>query len=173
MPSKQYTVETSFGHTFVIESGSRDNPPLLLLHGSVSNSFTWYGDVASLSKTHRVYAIDIIGEAGLSAPSRPSYESGAYPLWLNETIDALGLNTCSIMAMSLGGWMALNFATTYPDKVNNLVLLCPGGLAPEKAIFFMEGNLFFTFRKMGSNTNTLNQERQKCSQNSILKIMTI
>lgn len=55
--SMQYTVETSFGQTFVIESGSRDNPPLILLHGSVSNSYTWYGDVASLSKTHHVYAI--------------------------------------------------------------------------------------------------------------------
>lgn len=56
----QYEVETSFGSTFVIESGSKDNPPLILLHGSVSNSFTWYGDVAPLSETHNVYAIDII-----------------------------------------------------------------------------------------------------------------
>lgn len=61
----QYEVETRFGSTFVIESGSKDNPPLILLHGSVSNSFTWYGDVALLSNTHNVYAIDIIGEAGL------------------------------------------------------------------------------------------------------------
>ncbi|MGG0815428.1 hypothetical protein ABE142_22580 [Paenibacillus alvei] len=54
----QYEVETSFGSTFVIESGSKDNPPLILLHGSVSNSFAWYGDVASLLQTHNVYAID-------------------------------------------------------------------------------------------------------------------
>lgn len=145
----QYEVETSLGSTFVIESGSKDNPPLILLHGSVSNSYTWYGDVVSLSKTHNVYAVDIIGEAGLSAPSRPSYESGAYPLWLNETIDALGLNTCSIVAMSLGGWMALSFATTYPDKVDNLVLLCPGGLAPEKASFLWKAIFFSLLGKWG------------------------
>jgi len=145
----QYEVETSLGPTFVIESGSKDNPPLILLHGSVSNSFTWYGDVVSLSKTYNVYAIDIIGEAGLSAASRPSYESGAYALWLNETIHALRLSTCSIVAMSLGGWMALSFATTYPNKVDKLVLLCPGGLAHEKASFLWKAIFFSLLGKWG------------------------
>lgn len=145
----QYEVETSFGSTFVIESGSKDNPPLILLHGSVSNSFTWYGDVASLSKTHNVYAIDIIGEAGLSAASRPSYESGAYPQWLDETIRALGLKTCSIVGLSFGGWMALSYATTYPDKVDKLILLCPGGLAHEKASFLLKAIFFSLLGKWG------------------------
>lgn len=145
----QYEVKTSFGSTFIIESGSKENPPLILLHGSVSNSYTWYGDVASFSKTHNVYAIDIIGEAGLSAPSRPGYEDGAYALWLNETINALRLSSCSIVAMSLGGWMALSFATTYPDKVDNLILLCPGGLAHEKASFLWKAIFFSLLGKWG------------------------
>lgn len=147
--NQQYEVETSYGSTYIIESGSKDNPPLILLHGSVSNSYTWYGDVVSLSKTHNVYAIDIIGEAGLSATSRPSYESGAYAQWLNETINALGLRTCSIVAMSLGGWMALNFATTYPNKVDNLVLLCPGGLAHEKISFLWKAIFYSLLGKWG------------------------
>lgn len=145
----QYEVDTSFGSTFIIESGSKNNPPLILLHGSVSNSFTWYSDVASLSKTHNVYAIDIIGEAGLSAASRPSYEGAAYAQWLNETINALGLGTCSIVAMSLGGWMALSFATTYPHKVDKLILLCPGGLAHEKTSFLWKAIFFSLLGKWG------------------------
>jgi len=145
----QYEVDTKFGPTFIIESGSKDSPPLILLHGSVSNSFTWYGDVAAFSKTHNVYAIDIIGEAGLSAASRPGYESDAYALWLNEIINALKLSSCSIVAMSLGGWMALSFATVYPDKVDNLVLLCPGGLAHEKASFLWKAIFFSLLGKWG------------------------
>lgn len=74
-------------------------------------------EVVHQDKTHNFYAIDIIGEAGLSATSRPSYESGAYPLWLNETICALGLSTCSVVPMSLGGWMALSFATKYQTRL--------------------------------------------------------
>lgn len=147
--NRQYEVETRFGQTFVIESGSRDNPPLILLHGSVSNSFTWYGDVAAFSTAYNVYAIDVIGEAGLSAPSRPSYDNGAYAQWLHDTMDSLGLGACSLVAMSLGGWMALDFATTYPDKVDKLVLLCPGGLAREKAGFLWKALFFSLFGKWG------------------------
>lgn len=147
--NRQYEVETRYGSTFVIESGSRDNPPLLLLHGSVSNSFTWYGDVAAYSTSYNVFAIDLIGEAGLSAPSRPSYDSGAYAQWLHDTMNSLGLHACSLVAMSLGGWMALDFATTYPDKVSKLVLLCPGGLAREKASFLWKALFYSLFGKWG------------------------
>lgn len=150
----QYTVETSFGDTFIIESGSEEKPPILLLHGSVANSATWFNDVALLSKTHNVYAIDSIGEAGLSASSRPGYESGAYQKWLSEVTAGLGLGSCSIVAMSLGGWMALSFATSYPDKVDNLVLICPGGLASEKASFLWKAVIFSLLGKWGQ-TKTL------------------
>ena len=147
--NRQYTVETDYGSTFVIESGSETNPPLILLHGSVSNSFTWFGDVEKLSRTHHVFAIDLIGEAGFSAPGRPAYESGAYPEWLKEVIGALGLSSCSIAGLSLGGWMALSFATEYPGKVDRLVLLCPGGLARVKAGFKWKVIFYALFGKWG------------------------
>jgi len=35
--SRQFHVDTIHGSTFVIESGQRDNPALILLHGSVAN----------------------------------------------------------------------------------------------------------------------------------------
>nr|HML48184.1 alpha/beta hydrolase [Clostridia bacterium] len=48
VPNRQYSVKTGYGDTFVIESGEPANPALLLLHGSVSNSFVWFGDAAAL-----------------------------------------------------------------------------------------------------------------------------
>ncbi len=147
--NRQYVVDTSFGRTFIIESGDSGKPPLILLHGSASNSHVWFSDVAALSKHYRVYAIDMIGEAGLSEASRPSYQSGAYPQWLNEVMQALGLSTCSMVAMSLGGWMALSFAADCPDKVDRLVLLCPGGLAQAKASFVWKAVFFSLLGKWG------------------------
>lgn len=47
--NKQYQIPTSYGETFVIVSGNPKNPALVLLHGSLSNSFTWFGDVPLLS----------------------------------------------------------------------------------------------------------------------------
>ena len=147
--NNQFIVKTSFGDTFVIESGSKEKLPLILLHGSVANSSTWFNDVVLLSEEYHVFAIDSIGEAGLSASSRPAYESGAYQEWISEVTAGLGLANCSIVAMSLGGWMALSYATTYPDKVDSLVLICPGGLAPEKSSFLWKAVIFSLLGKWG------------------------
>ncbi|MDP7145777.1 MAG: hypothetical protein QGH75_10685, partial [Pseudomonadales bacterium] len=43
-----------------------------------------------------------------------------------------------MLGISLGGWMALTYAVSSPRKVDKLVLLCPGGIAPErKGFMFM------------------------------------
>jgi pimeloyl-ACP methyl ester carboxylesterase len=92
----------------------------------------WMGDVAAWAAHFRVYAIDMIGEPGLSAPSRPPLESDAYALWLEDVMRALALEHVSIIGMSLGGWLALDYATRRPERVRSLVLLCPGGVGRQK-----------------------------------------
>lgn len=67
----------------------------------------WLGDLAAFAARFRVYAIDMIGEAGLSAPSRPPLDSGAYAQWLDNVLDSLSLDRVSIVGISLGGWLAL------------------------------------------------------------------
>lgn len=150
VPNKQYTVQTSYGDTFVIESGNSGAPALLLLHGSMANSFTWFSDVAALSQHYHVFAVDLIGEAGFSAEARPAYQSGAYQNWLDEVLCGLGITTCSMVGLSLGGWMALRYATVFPQKVKKLVLLCPGGLFRERRNFLWK-SLLMKLKKGGVN----------------------
>ncbi len=143
VPYKSKHISTEYGSTFVIECGLEGNPPLLLLHGSVSNSLSRMGEVGLLCKTHRVIAVDIIGEAGLSDPNRPAYEHGAYANWIGELSTSLGYSKLAIVGMSLGGWMALDFATRHPERVTQLGLLCTSGIVREsrafvfKAVFYM------------------------------------
>lgn len=141
VPNKQYTVQTAYGDTFVIESGESGSPALVLLHGSMSNSFTWFSDVPALSQSYHVFAVDLIGEAGFSAQSRPSYQSGAYQKWLDEVLRELGITSSSMVGLSLGGWMALRYATVFPERVEKLVLLCPGGLFRERRDFLWKSLL--------------------------------
>ena len=54
------------------------------------------GDIAALAQSFRVYAVDVIGEPGLSAPSRPSVHSDAYASWLSDLVGRLGLNRFSL-----------------------------------------------------------------------------
>jgi len=44
-----------------------------------------------------------------------------------------------IVASSLGGKVAVEFATRYPELVNRIVLVCPSGMGDEEKLPFMEG----------------------------------
>jgi pimeloyl-ACP methyl ester carboxylesterase len=127
-PNEQVRVSTREGETFVIVSGPADAPALVLLHGAVFNSVTWMGDVASWARTHRVYAVDLIGQPGLSAPSRPPYASERHCLWLDDVLSGLGIEQAALLGMSLGGWIAIDYATRRSKRVSKLVLLCPAGV---------------------------------------------
>ena len=133
-PNAQFTVPTRQGDTFVVACGAEDAPPLVLFHGSASNSFMWMMDAVLWSQHFRVYAVDIIGEPGLSSPSRPTLASGAYPLWIDDVLDALKIERTSLVGISLGGWLALDYASRRPERVNAVAVLCPGGVGRHKNV---------------------------------------
>jgi pimeloyl-ACP methyl ester carboxylesterase len=126
-------VPTREGETFVVASGPPDAPPLVLLHGSGSNALVWAADVATWSEHFRVYAVDLIGEPGLSAPARPPMAPGGYGPWIDDVLDGIGVARASVVGMSLGGWLALDYATQRPERVERLALLVPAGVARLKA----------------------------------------
>jgi pimeloyl-ACP methyl ester carboxylesterase len=150
VPAEHLHVPTREGETFVVASGPPDAPPLVLLHGSGSNALMWTPDVAAWSERFRVYAVDLIGEAGLSAPARPPLVSGAYPLWFGDVLDALGVARASVVAVSLGGWLALDFATRHPERVARLVLLTPAGVAKAKIAGLLGALLLKPFGEWGT-----------------------
>jgi pimeloyl-ACP methyl ester carboxylesterase len=47
---------------------------------------------------------------------------------LLDVLDTLGLDAPTVVGTSLGGWMAAELATRYPDRVGRLVLVNPAGL---------------------------------------------
>ena len=134
VPNTQLKIPTRHGETFVVASGREEAPPMILLHGSSSNSSMWMGDVAEWAAKYRVYAIDVIGEPGLSAQARPPLGSGLYGPWIDEVVRGLGVERVTVVGMSLGGWLALDYATKFPRKVEALVLICPAGIGRQKSI---------------------------------------
>jgi pimeloyl-ACP methyl ester carboxylesterase len=134
---EERVVPTREGETFVVISGTVGAAPLVLLHGSGSNSAMWTAEVAAWAPFFRIYAIDLIGDPGFSAPSRPRLDSGAYAPWLADVFDGLSLGAVSLVGTSLGGWLALDFATQHPERVHRLVLLAPGGVGRQRPSFLL------------------------------------
>jgi pimeloyl-ACP methyl ester carboxylesterase len=133
-PRTELRVPTRLGSTFVLACGPENANPVVLLHGSMANSAAWLPDVALWSARFRLYAIDMIGEPGFSPRVRPALEGEDHALWLDDVFAGLGLNgtPVAIVGTSLGGWLALDYASRRPGAVRALALICPAGIGRQK-----------------------------------------
>ncbi|WP_274917888.1 alpha/beta fold hydrolase [Streptomyces sp. WZ-12] len=132
VPAEQVRVPTRHGETFVVVTGPADAPPVLLLHGSGANASMWRDDITAWSRHFRTYAVDLIGEPGYSAPTRLPLASEGHADWLDDVLAALGVDEAAVVATSLGGWLALDYANRRPERVTRLALLCPGGVGRQR-----------------------------------------
>ncbi len=148
-PFTTQIIPTRYGSTFVIASGDEAAPPLILLHGAGGNSTIWAGDIGQFCHRFRVYAVDLVGEAGKSAPTRPEWDSPAFAEWLDDVLTGLQLQQAVLAGVSQGAWTALKFAVTFPQRVNKLVLIAPGGIVPDRLSFAVKAILLMMFGQKG------------------------
>ena len=129
MPFIKRFVPTGFGETFVLEAGNLSAQPVVLLHGSCTNSAFWFNEIMALTPKYHVFAVDIIGEAGNSAEYRPDLDGEEFAQWLGETLKQLHIERVILCGNSLGSWLALNYAVRHPQDVKELLLFAPAGLS--------------------------------------------
>jgi pimeloyl-ACP methyl ester carboxylesterase len=116
---------TPHGSTRVNIAGPVDAPPLVLLAGGGATSTVWFNNVEALGRRQRLYAIDVMGDAGRSVPSRPLGSIDDLMAWLDAVLDCCGLDRVAIGGHSYGGWIALTYALRHPERVRALVLVDP------------------------------------------------
>jgi pimeloyl-ACP methyl ester carboxylesterase len=122
-------VGTRFGETHVILAGPEDAPPLVVLPGGNFLNplcLSWF---LPLAASFRVYAPDIIGQPGRSAPARPSAKGNGHAFWLIDVLDGLGLGRVSLVGISYGAGLILRLAGIAPDRIAGSALVSPAGVA--------------------------------------------
>jgi pimeloyl-ACP methyl ester carboxylesterase len=136
-------LETGAGRTAVFAPGSKSSakPPLLLLHGTLSNSAMWLGEAELLGRERRLFAVDIPGEPGLSEERRLDWQGDGAARWLAEVVAGLGLGEHELLGLSIGGWIALNYAIGAPGGLRSLTLLSPSGLGRTRPSFIIKAML--------------------------------
>lgn len=113
----------------VRDTGPRDAPAVILLHGFGASLDTWEPWAQALSARLRVIRFDLPGFGLTGADPTGDYSDARAMRVLLDLMDQLGLDRASIVGNSLGGRIAWHFAARHPDRVSRLVLIAPDGFA--------------------------------------------
>ena len=123
----QRWVDAGGVRTRTLESGTKDRPPLLLIHGTGGHAEAYSRNLGSHGECFHTYAFDLVGHGFSDKPVQPAYEIVDYVEHVRAFMDAEGIERASISGESLGGWVAARFALTYPERIARLVLNTTGG----------------------------------------------
>jgi pimeloyl-ACP methyl ester carboxylesterase len=102
-----------------------DGPPLVLQHGFMDSSETWYerGFVAALKPNYSVVLIDVRGHGQSDKPrDPPSYAPEKFASDVVAVLDDLGRKTATYWGYSMGGWIGFAMARYALDRVACFVL---------------------------------------------------
>jgi len=119
------TIDVAGVPTVLMHGG--DGPPFVYLHSTLGESFRWLPFYQAWSRHFTVYV-----------PTHPGFgKSGGFEqidsvedmaFHYLELFDALGLEEVVLGGVSLGGWIAAEFAVRWPERVKRLWLSAAPGL---------------------------------------------
>jgi pimeloyl-ACP methyl ester carboxylesterase len=111
------------------DTGSKQAPAIILIHGFGASLHTWEPWAQALSKDYRVIRFDVPG-FGLTGPDPTGdYSDQRSITLLTSLMDTLGLAHVTLIGNSMGGRIAWKFAAARPERVSKLVLISPDGFA--------------------------------------------
>lgn len=126
-PSRALDIETSFGTVRVYEWLGPDSSgaPVVLLPGRGSGVPMWSENLSEMLKHRTVYALDAIGDAGMSTQSVPITDAADQAEWIDDALAGLGIDRAHVVGHSFGAASAAALALHHPERVATLSLLEP------------------------------------------------
>ena len=106
-----------------LDYGTAGRRPMLCVHGGAASGH-WFDFVAGgFSTEHHVLAIDQRGHGDSSWVQPPDYSYERYAADLDEVVKKLDLRDFVLVGHSMGGTVALTYASTYPGRAARLVVV--------------------------------------------------
>ena len=109
------------GRIYYESTGS--GPALVFAHGLGGNHLSWWQQVPAFSDRFTCITFSHRGFFPSDAPANQDL----YADDLLALIDHLGVEKIIIVAQSMGGWTAVDFALAYPDRLHAMVLASTSG----------------------------------------------
>jgi 4,5:9,10-diseco-3-hydroxy-5,9,17-trioxoandrosta-1(10),2-diene-4-oate hydrolase len=136
---------------------------VVYLHGSgsgASGHSNFKGNYPELAEQGcRVIVPDLLGYGYSDKPDDIDYHLDVFVECVKQTLDAIGIDRYTLVGNSLGGAIALKFALDYPDHVEKLVLMAPGGIENTPDYFQMPGMAMM--KEVFTSAEPVTQERMK------------
>jgi pimeloyl-ACP methyl ester carboxylesterase len=111
------------------DTGPRDAPAIVMLHGFCASLETWEQWAQALSTRFRVIRFDLPGFGLTGEDPSGDYSDARELTILSDLMDQIGVNRASLIGNSMGGRIGWKFAAAHPDRVERLVLVSPDGFA--------------------------------------------
>lgn len=126
---KHHDLQVCGGPMSVYEAGGQGRPIVVMLHGAMYDEarFIWDQMFPFLSSDFHVFALDT-PRHGRSRPWQGFLDRSRLIDILECTFDQLGLERFSLVGLSMGGGLSIEYASLHPERVISMVLFEPGGL---------------------------------------------
>ncbi|WP_419510259.1 alpha/beta fold hydrolase [Alistipes sp.] len=107
---------------------------VVLLHGYLESMLVWEDFIPYLYKEVRVITLDLPGH-GISVVTGEIHTMDFLADTIADALKALGIEKCTLVGHSMGGYVALAFCERHPKMLDGLVLFSstPNPDTPEKA----------------------------------------
>ena len=104
-------------------SAGRGPRTLVFVHGWTCDSTTWAAQVPEFSKRYRVITLDLPGHGRSEQPLGGVYSMAVFAEAVEAVRRAAGVDRVVLIGHSMGGPVVRQYALTYPEHVEALVLV--------------------------------------------------
>ena len=131
LPEDQYADCANGYRMHYIDQGQ--GAVVVWLHGSgpgASGHSNFKGNYPVIAEAgYRSIVIDIVGFGFSDKPDDVEYPLSFFVECVQQTLDVIGVDKCTVVGNSLGGAIAIGMALEHPALVEKLILMAPGGLS--------------------------------------------
>mgnify|MGYP002793073521 CR=1 FL=1 len=116
------SVTLSNGETLTYREEGLGNKVILLIHGNMSSSKHWDILVDKIKNKFKIIAVDMRGFGG-SSYNKPINSLNDFAKDIEEFLNIINIENCSVIGWSTGGGVALELAANISEKIEKVVLL--------------------------------------------------
>lgn len=158
-------IETTYGDTNIIITGSENKPALVLPSGTSSVIPFTIEIIVELANHFRIHWIDFMPRSNQSAEFQLKFEDDSYGKWMFEILSRLNVNNAFLIGIEFGGFVALKALMFDEKRIAKAFVVTPAGIVKPQRVRYLFKRLL--------QLNQFKKHRKENRKTDIFQIPTI